>query len=93
MIIYLADQNTRISLLSTGINLEGIQITLKVRNQFLNQGYSVIEATRVFVRNIPMSKDNSEVKKALKNAVASLLGPLKYARARTPTGKLTNVKT
>ena len=40
-----------------------------------------------------MSYDNSEIEKALKNAVASLLGLLKYARARTPTGKLTNVKT
>ena len=45
--IYLTDQNTRISLLSTGISLRGIQITLKDRNPFLNQGYSTVETTRV----------------------------------------------
>ena len=91
--IYLTDQNTRISLLSTGISLRGIQITLKDRNPFLNQGYSTVETTRVFVRNIPMSYDNTEIEKALKNAGASFLGPMKYARARTPAGKLTNFKT
>ena len=40
-----------------------------------------------------MSYDNCEIEKTLKNAGASLLGPLKYARVRTPTGKLTNFKT
>ena len=73
--IYLTDQNTRISLLSTGISLRGIQITLKDRNPFLNQGYIAVETTRVFVRNIPMSYDNSEIEKALKNAGAIFFDP------------------
>ena len=79
--IYLTDQNTRISLLSTGISLRGIQITLKDRNPFLNKGYSAIETTRVFVQNVPILYDNSENEKNLKNAGASFLGPMKYAGA------------
>ena len=77
--IHLTGQNARISYLSIGINLRDIQITLKDRNPFLNQVYSAIETTRVFVRNIPMSFDNSEIEKVIKSAGASLLGPLKYA--------------
>ena len=40
-----------------------------------------------------MSCDNSEIEKILKNAGGSFLGPMKYATARTPAGKLTNFKT
>ena len=56
--------NSFFKAIDKGINLRGIQITLKDRNPFLNQGCSTIDTTRVLVQKIPMSYDNSEIEKA-----------------------------
>lgn len=91
--IYVTEEEARVSLLATGISLRGQQITLKDRNPFLNIGFEGVDTTRLFVRNIPLSYDNTEIQKALKDKGVEMIGSLKYARARTPAGKLTNFKT
>ena len=96
--IYLTDLDARVQLLATGINLRGCKITLKEKNPFIHKigyrmGYRPIETTRVYVRNIPLSYDNAEIEKALKSLDVVTVSELKYARARTKLGKLTNFKT
>ena len=91
--VYVTDEETRVNLLSTGINLRGNQVALKDKNPFLNLWFENIETTRLFIRNIPLSYDNKEIEKSLKDKGVHMLGPLKYARARTLAGKLTNFKT
>lgn len=91
--IYLTDEEARLNLLCTGINIRGQQITLKDKNPFIHAGFEGIDTTRLFVRNIPLSYDNAEIEKSLKSKGVQMVGPLKYARARTAAGKLTNFKT
>lgn len=92
--VYITNLEARIQLLSTGINIRGCQITLKDKNPFINVlGREDVDTTRVYVRNIPLSYDNGEIEKALKSKSVQLLGPIKYVRARTKEGKLTNFKT
>ena len=91
--IYLTDEEVRARLLCTGINLRNIQITLKDRNPFLLPGHEYVETTRLYIRNIPLSYDNDVITNTLKNMGVQMLGNLKYVRARTSAGKLTNFKT
>ena len=86
-------EEVRLSLLSTGISLGGNQIVLKDRNPYQNLGMESIETTRLFIRNVPLSYDNSTIEKALKDKGINMLGHLKDVRARTLAGKLTNFKT
>ena len=80
-------------LLGTGINLRGIQITLRDKNPYLLPGQEYLATTRLYVRNIPLSFDNYVITSYLKDMDIKMQGPLKYVRARTPQGKLTNFKT
>lgn len=92
--IYLTNVDARAQLLCTGITLRGLQVSLKDRNPFLSfMGKGYVETTRLYVRNIPLSFDNNEIEKALKGKKVEMTGPLKYVRARTKEGKLTNFKT
>lgn len=92
--IYLLEEEARINLLSQGITLRGQQVSLKDRNPLLNIGFENVELTRLFIRNIPLSFDNTEIEKALRSKLGvQLASPLKYSRARTPDNKLTNFKT
>lgn len=92
--VYLTNMDARIQLLCTGITIRGCQITLKDKNPFINVlGREDVDTTRVYVRNIPLSYDNGEIEKALKSKKAQLIGQIKYVRARTKEGKLTNFKT
>lgn len=91
--VYLTDEEARARLLCTGINLRNIQITLKDRNPFLLPGHEYVETTRLYIRNIPLSFDNDVITNTLKNMGVQMLGNLKYVRARTSAGKLTNFKT
>ena len=91
--VYIKDKEARVLVLCTGINLRGVQITLKDRNPFLLPGHEAVDMTRVYVRNIPLSYDNDEIENALKNMGVKMIGTLKYVRARNPAGKLTNFKT
>ena len=91
--IYLTDEEARVNLLCTGISLRGQQITLRDKNPFLHAGLEGADTTRLFVRNIPLSFDNAEIEKSLKSRGVQMIGSLKYARARTAAGKLTNFKT
>ena len=60
-------------------------------NTFGREG---IEATRVYIRNIPLSLDTGEIDKVFKSKKEKeMVSPVKYARARTKEGKLTNFKT
>ena len=52
-----------------------------------------MNSTRLYVRNIPLSYDNDVKTIALQDMAVKLHGPLKYARARTQVGQLTNFKT
>ena len=88
-----ADPADRVLLLSSGINLRGVHVTLKDRNPFLISGRQNVESTRLYVRNIPLSFDNETIKNELKSMGVEMLSELKYARARTPQGQLTNFKT
>ena len=65
--IHLTDEEARVSLLVAGINLRGQQITLKDRNPFLSICFEEVDATRLFVRNIPLSYENAETEKTLKD--------------------------
>ena len=91
--IYFNDELAREQVLCTGISLRDTQVTLKEKNPFLYPGHEFLETTRLYVRNIPLSYDNDIILDSLKDMGVNLLGPLKYARARTPEGHLTNVKT
>ena len=91
--IYLTDEEARVNLLCTGISLRGQQITLRDKNPFLHAGLEGADTTRLFMRNIPLSFDNAEIEKSLKSRGVQMIGSLKYARARTAAGKLTNFKT
>ena len=88
-----ADPADRILLLSSGINLRGVRVTLKDRNPFLISGRQNVESTRLYVRNIPLSFDKETIKNELKSMGVEMLSELKYARARTPQGQFTNFKT
>ena len=91
--IYFNDDTARAQVLCTGISLRDTQITLKDKNPFLYPDHELVESTRLYIRNIPLSYDNSVILNSLKNMGVDMLGPLKYARARTPGGQLTNFKT
>ena len=82
-----------ILVLCTGINVRGVQITLKDRNPFLLPVHEAVVTTRVCVRNISLSYDNDEIENALKQMGIIMISTLKYVRARNPAGKLTNFKT
>lgn len=67
---------------------------LKDKNPFINAvGREDVDTTRVYVRNIPLSYDNGEIEKALKGKGVQILSQIRYVRARTKEGKLTNFKT
>ena len=91
--IYLKNSDDRVLLLSSGINLRGLHITLKNSNPFLISGRQSVESTRLYVKNIPLSFGNEVITNELKSMGVEMLGILKYARARTPQGHLTNFKT
>ena len=91
--IYVTDEVARVNLLCTGISIRGHQITLKDRNPFLSAGFEGEDTTRLYVRNIPLSYDNEEIEKVLRKKGVNMIGKLKYVRARTAAGKLTNFKT
>ena len=95
--IYMLDSVARSQVLVTGISLRDTQVTIYDRNPYLNQhlrpGHEHIETTRLYVRNIPLSYDNDVITGYLKDMNIEMLGNLKYCRARTPEGKLTNFKT
>ena len=92
--IYLTNPNTRTQLLCTGFNLRGIQLNLKNKNPFLHTlGREDFKTTRLYVRNIPLSFDNGEIEKVLRSKKIEMVSPIKYVRARTKEGKLTNFKT
>ena len=88
-----ADPADRVLLLSSGINLSGVHVTLKDRNPFLISGRQNVESTCLYVRNIPLSFDNETIKNELKSMGVEMLSELKYSRTRTPQGQLTNFKT
>ena len=91
--VYLKDEVARIKLLSQGITLRGQQVELKDKNPFVIIGFEGVETTRLFIRNVPLSFDNSEIEDALKSKGVQLVNSMKYSRARDPDGKLTNFKT
>lgn len=95
--IYMLDSEARAQVLVTGISLRDTQVTIYDRNPFLHPhlrlGHEHIETTRLYVRNIPLSYDNDVITGYLKDMNIEMLGNLKYCRARTPEGKLTNFKT
>ena len=80
-------------LLSNGISLLGLHISLKDKNTFLISWKVGVESTRSYVRNIPLSFDNEEITNELKSMGVEMIGSLKYVRARTRQSKLTNFKT
>lgn len=92
--VYLTNLEARVQLLSTGISIRGCQIMLKDKNPFINAvGREDVDTTRVYARNIPLSYDNGEIEKALKSKGVQILSQVRYVRARTKEGKLTNFKT
>ena len=65
--VYLKDEIARIKLPSQGITLRGQQVQLKYRNPSVIIGFEGVETTRMFIRNVPLSFDNSEIEDALEN--------------------------
>ena len=91
--VYIKDKEARVLVPCTGINVRGVQITLKDRNPFLLPVHEAVVLTRVCVRNISLSYDNDEIENALKQMGVIMISTLKYVRARNLAGKLTNFKT
>ena len=91
--VYLNDDTARVNLLMQGITLRGMHVELKDRNPFVIAGYEDVQTTRLFIMNIPLSYDNSEIEKALRGIGVEMANGLKNSRAREPNGKLTNFKT
>ena len=91
--VYVKDPIARAQVLVTGISLRDIQINMYDKNPYLHPGKEDVETTRLYIQNIPLSYGNDVITNYLKNMGLEMLGSLKYVRARTPEGKLTNVKT
>lgn len=91
--IYFTEETTRTQALCSGISVRNIQVTLRDKNPFLLPGYEDLDTTRLYIRNVPLSYDNDAITNALKGMGVQMIGILKYVRARTPAGKLTNFKT
>ena len=91
--VYMKDPIARAQVLVTGISLRDMQVNMYDKNPYLHPGKEDVETTRLYVRNIPLSYDNDVITDYLKNMGLEMLGSLKYVRARTPEGKLTNCKT
>ena len=91
--VYINDSTARVNLLLQGITLRGLHIELKDKNPFVIVGFEDYETTRLFIRNIPLSFDNSEIEKSLREKGVKMVNSMKYSRARDPNGKLTNFKT
>ena len=92
--VYLNDETARVSLLSQGITLRGQQVELKERNPyFMSMEFEHYDTTRLFIRNVPLSFDNTEIENALKKKGVHMVNQMEYSRARDPNGKLTNFKT
>ena len=70
-----------------------MHVELKDRNPFIIAGYEDVRTTRLFIRNVPLSFDNSEIDNALRGIGVEMANGLKYSRARDPDGKLTYFKT
>ena len=87
------DPIARAQVLVTDISLRDMQVNMYDKNPYLHPGKEDVETTRLYVRNIPLSYDNDVITDYLKNMWLEMLGSLKYVRARTPEGKLTNFKT
>ena len=64
--VYLTNVEARLQVLSTGVSLREA-VTLRDKNLYVMKlGNKPVETTRVFVRIIPLSYDNNEIEKALK---------------------------
>ena len=92
--VYLNDETARVNLLCQGITLRGQQVELKEKNPYLiSMDFEHFDTTRLFIRNVPLSFDNTEIENALKKKGVQMVNQMKYSRARDPKGKLTNFKT
>ena len=79
--IYFNDATARARVFCTGIDLRDTQITLKDKTSFLYPGHELVETSRLYVRNIPLSYYNNIISASLKEFGAKTLGILKYVRA------------
>ena len=83
---YVTSLEARAQLLCAGISLRGMQITLRDRNPYLLPGQEQEAATRLYVRNIPLSHDNNLITAHLKTMGIPMVGSLKYVRAQNKMG-------
>ena len=84
--IYVRSVQTRVELLSKGINFRGRNITVYDANPDYNhlEGYETTE--KVTFRDLPLNVPNSEVKNFIESKGITLASEIKYGTVRTPDG-------
>ena len=84
--IYVRSVQTRVELLSKGINFRGRNITVYDANPDYNhlEGYETTE--KVTFRDLPLNVPNSEVKDFIESKGITLASEIKYGTVRTPDG-------
>ena len=89
--IYLKNQQARDIALVNGITIHNCAISLLSHNPF--QVRDQINTTKIFIGNVPLSVDDSEIERALLEQGIVFKSGLKFETYRTPDGKWTHFKT
>ena len=93
--IYLTNSNTRTQLFCTGFNLRGMQINLKDKNPFLFIPLveKILRPRESLLVTFLSLSTMEKYRKVFRSKKVEMVSPIKYVRARTIEGKLTNFKT
>ena len=90
--IYLKNQNARDTALVNGISYNNCSISLLSHNPFQVRDQNT-NTTKIFIGNVPLSVDDSEIERALLEQGVVFKSALKFETYRTPDGKWTHFKT
>ena len=89
--IYLKNQQARDMALVNGITIDNCAIALLSHNPFQVRDQN--NTTKIFIGNVPLSVDDSEIERALLDQGIVFKSGLKFETYRTPDGKWTHFKT
>ena len=94
--LYAKDERTRMTLLTQGLELRGVAVTLYDKNPFIiresDEG-SVQETTRLVVGQIPLSYSNEDILKSVQALGVKIMSQMQDEHDRDERGQLTRWKT
>ncbi|XP_041484289.1 uncharacterized protein LOC121430923 [Lytechinus variegatus] len=85
--LYIESQNSRIKLITNGINMRNANVTVYDTNPFLSAGKE--NSLRLVIRDIPLSAHDTLIADELDKLNCKILGPIIYQRLRVD-GQLTD---